>query len=70
MPMEMNAELLGQIMSILNDQIDVEILLLLSDVVAFFLDSQQDLEANFTLDLLLDAVADDEERLRAFLKGF
>lgn len=66
----MNAELLGQIMSILNDQIDVEILLLLSDVVAFFLDSQQDLEANFTLDLLLDAVADDEERLRAFLKGF
>lgn len=70
MPMEMNAELLGQIMSILHDQIDVEILLLLSDVVAFFLDSQQDLEANFTLDLLLDAVVDDEERLRAFLKGF
>lgn len=35
----MNAELLGQIMSILHDQIDVEILLLLSDVVAFFLDS-------------------------------
>lgn len=68
--MEMNAELLGQIMSILHDQIDVEILLLLSDVVAFFLDSQQDLEANFTLDLLLDAVVDDEERLRAFLKGF
>lgn len=66
----MNAELLGQIMSILHDQIDVEILLLLSDVVAFFLDSQQDLEANFTLDLLLDAVVDDEERLRAFLKGF
>lgn len=68
--MEMNAELLGQIMSILHDQIDVEILLLLSDVVAFFLDSQQDLEANFTLDLLLDSVVDDEERLRAFLKGF
>ena len=68
MHLEANVEFLGRIMSILNDEVDVDIIMQFADIFIQFFEAQKDLEENLSMDILIETVLGNEERLELALK--